>query len=161
MTRMEKNVRFDEDGALEKTLAELVPRPAPPGLKGRILASADEVKERVVMTPRMWSVAAACLVLIAAVLVGDAIISRSQMDEIFALVGRPSAPAPPAQDLSSVLAELGAAGVGMEVRAGERSFLTRSLLDRMGTDSASHASIPEFSKKLEGWNDDEGTENPY
>jgi hypothetical protein len=158
MTRMEKNVRFDEDGALEKTLAELVPRPAPPGLKGRILASADEVKERVVMTPRMWSVAAACLVLIAAVLVGDAIISRSQMDDIFALVGRPSAPA---QDLSSVLAELGAAGVGMEVRAGEQSFLTRRFLARMGPDPDSGVSIPEISKKLEGWNDDEGTENPY
>ena len=161
MTGMTNNVRLDEDSELETALAELAPRPAPQGLKARVLGSATASRRNVAMNPRMRSVATVCLVLIFLAVAGDAIVSKSQTSDVLALAGRSSSPASPAEDIRPVLAELGAGGISMETLSGGQSFLTRSLLTRMGPGSESHENLPELLKKMEGWNDDEGTENPH
>ena len=160
MTGMTNNVRLDEDSELETALAELAPRPAPQGLKARVLGSATASRRNVAMNPRMRSVATVCLVLIFLAVAGDAIVSKSQTEGILAPAGRFSGPASSDEDIRPILAELSIVEAYLGIQPGEQSFLTRSLLVRMGPGSESRDNLPNTLKKLEGWDDDEGTENP-
>jgi hypothetical protein len=161
MNGMETKARLDEDRDLEKILEELVPRLVPAGLKSRVLESANAVRREVVMTSRMWAVAAACLVIIFVAVAGDRIISKSQVDGLFAPVGRSASTAPSDEEIRPVLAELGVGEKALEGESGEKSFLVRNLISRMGPGSESPENLSEILKTLEGWYDDEGTENLY
>ncbi len=159
MTETEKKGRFSGDGEVEEILAGLVPRSEPPGMRGRILASAAASGKDIAMTPRMWFGAVFCLALIAVVLAGDALLSRSQLDAMSAFFCRTSVSPPPPEGLARLLSELSVGDADVENRTGGRSFITRSLLARMGPDSESGVSIPRFVTKLEGWNEDEAAQN--
>ncbi len=161
MSGMETQARLDEDRGLEKILEELAPRPVPAGLRARILAPARAARREVVMTSRMWAVGAACLVIIFVSVAGDRILSKSRVDGLFAPVGRSASTAPSDEEIRPVLAELGVGEKALEGESGEKSFLVRNLISRMGPGSESPEKLSEILKTLEGWNDDEGKENPY
>ena len=161
MSGMNDENRLDEDRDVERALAGLTARPVPPGLKTRVLESARAARREVVMTSRMWAVATACLVLIFMSVAGDRMISGPRIDDIPAFADRPAASAPSDADIGPVLVELGIGDKALEGGPGEKSFLVRSLLSRMGPGPQGREETPDLLKILEGWTDDEGTKNPY
>ena len=64
---------------IERELGRLVPAPAPPGLRGRVLRSRSRVRANAALTPRMRTMAVVCSALIVAVL-GDRSARRQARD---------------------------------------------------------------------------------
>ncbi len=100
--------RTPED-ATERLLRSIVPPPAPPGLRERILRTAQEGRQaRAWTTPGLRVVLAVCAGLMICALGLDAIASRRQTFRIQALLG--GAPAPwteSSRDGAELAAELG------------------------------------------------------
>jgi hypothetical protein len=161
VTETGRNGRSGGGRKLEKALGDFVPRPVPPGLKSRVLESANAARREVVMTSRMWAVATACFVLILLSVAGDKMISKSQVDALFAPVGRSASAAPFDEEIRPVLAELGIGENALNSESGKKSFLVRNLISRMGPGAESGEDLPGLLKKLEGWNGNEDTEDPY
>ena len=80
-----------EDGDLERDLERLVPKPAPPGLRERVLFAALEARGEAALTPRMKIAAMACAALLAVVLGFGHLLGRREAARLAALLdGRPS-----------------------------------------------------------------------
>jgi len=90
---------------IDKSLARLIPKPAPSGLRQRVITSVREAREKVVVMPGMRAVVAVCVVVLVAVLAGDALISEHESARFSALLdGRSSART--AEDESLFFAEI-------------------------------------------------------
>lgn len=93
---------------IEKSLARLVPKPGPHGLRQRIIGHALKARKKAVVTPRMRALAAICLVLTSIVMVGDAVVSKWQSGRIAALLGGPVVSKPAGDEARLLWVELGA-----------------------------------------------------
>ena len=143
----------DERNDMERELARLVSKPMPSGLRGRVLASAREARERAVPAPRLRVVAVACSILLAAVLGADRLVGRHEASRLAALLdGRPTAGAvrEGTLDLEELLGGLGSeADMIARLQAMAASAVRKDAGRRFG----------EARKMLEGWLKNETFEN--
>ncbi|MBE3112894.1 MAG: hypothetical protein IMZ46_20675 [Acidobacteria bacterium] len=139
---------------IEESLARLVPKPASPGLRQRVLDSAIEVRKNAAMTPRMRTVAVVCSILIVAVLAIEPLVGRHEAARMTALLdGRSSARAAgeEAYDLAEVLG----------VQGSEADRMAR--LQIMAASASREDRVSDFieaRKRLKGWLKNETSENP-
>jgi hypothetical protein len=76
----------------EGELRRLVPKPAPPGLRQKVLSTALEARRNAVLTPGMRKLAVACSIVIVAVLAIEPLVGRYEAARMAALLdGRSSA----------------------------------------------------------------------
>ena len=76
----------------EGELRRLVPKPAPPGLRQKVLSTALEARRNAVLTPGMRALAVACSIVIVAALAIEPLVGRHEAARMTALLdGRPSA----------------------------------------------------------------------
>ncbi|MCX6560173.1 MAG: hypothetical protein NTZ26_06610 [Candidatus Aminicenantes bacterium] len=86
-----------DDQPSQAPLSDFVPRPAPPGLRRKVLAAAAGVppSDRF-LSLSQWAAAAACVSLIFAALAGNAILARKQTGRLDVLLAdQPTAVFPP------------------------------------------------------------------
>ena len=79
---------------VERELGRLAVIPVPPGLGQRVLGRAMEVRAQAALTPRLRALAAACSIVILAVLAADPVFSRREASRITAVVDGQAAPVP-------------------------------------------------------------------
>ena len=110
---------IDHPSEIETKLAGLAARPAPPGMRDRVLGAARAVRAKDAISPRAWLAAAACALLIVAALGADGVLARRQAAEIAALLDGRSAekPAEP-MDWGADLPELAGIRPAAMARAG-------------------------------------------
>lgn len=145
-------IEHDPDD-IERSLGQLVPKPAPPGLRERVLDSAIEVRKNAAMTPRMRTVAVVCSILIVAVLGVDPLISRHEAARMAALLdGRSSArtAGEEASDLAEVLG-----GQGSEANRMARLQVLAASAVREDRER----NFIEARKWLKGWLENETSED--
>jgi hypothetical protein len=92
---------------MEKLLGRLVPDPAPPGLRERVLGAAVGARRSAALAPWMRMSAAACSVVIVAVLGIDPLVGRRETVRLAAFLGVPGTTEPMARESDSLWAELG------------------------------------------------------
>ncbi len=79
---------------IERSLARLVPRSAPPDLGRRVVARALDSRKNAAVTPRLRAMAVVCFVLTTVVMTGDALFSKWQSGRIGVLRGGPGVSEP-------------------------------------------------------------------
>ena len=141
---------------IEQSLGRLVPKPAPSGLRERVLDSALESRRNAALTPRMRAVAAVCFVLTSLVLIGDAVVSKRQSGRITALLGGPGVSKPAVDEARLLWAELGS-------DLGDLDKLRREgiALSRSGSRDDSLRALFKARDELKGMIDHEDPENYY
>jgi len=92
---------------IERSLARLVPRSAPPDLGRRVVARALDSRKNAAVSPRMRAVAGLCFVLTSIVVIGDAVISKWQSGRIGVLRGGPGVSEPGGEEADLLWAEVG------------------------------------------------------
>ena len=138
---------------IEESLKRIVPKPAPPGLRQRVLASALESRKDAALTPRMRIAAIVCSILIVAILGADSLLGRHESAQIAALLdGRPSvrAVAEDASDLAEVMG-----GQCADEDAVKRLQIMAATTARKNQER----NIIEARKGLKGWLENESFEN--
>ncbi len=106
----------------EKGLSSLSTRPAPAGLKQRVLGSAREAKERAAYTPKMLAVGLACLVLIFAVSLADAALARSSEGRLRSFLNESGPKSTVEEDMRPLLLEIGAETTVFQARLSRRAI---------------------------------------
>jgi hypothetical protein len=148
-------IEHDPDD-IERSLGQLVPKPAPPGLRERVLDSAIEVRKNAAMTPRMRTVAVVCSILIVAVLGVDPLISRHEAARMAALLDGPGVSAPIEEEVRLLWAE-----VGGDLGDLDKFCKEGILLSRLGSRGGSREAFLEARDWLKGMIDHEDPENYY
>ena len=146
-------MNVDKRNEIERDLERLRAKPMPSGLRERVLDSALKARERTVLTPRLRVAAAACSILIVAVLGADRLLGRREAFRLTALLdGRPTAGT--AREETSELEELlGGLGSEADMIAG----LQARTVDAVRGDGERR--FNEARKMLEGWLKNETFEN--
>ena len=150
-------MKIDADD-IEKTLLSLSPKPIPPGVRARVLESALRKQRDLVMTPWMSATAGACVLLMAIAVLGDAAVTKSQNDNLRALLNGSRVSRLAEEDAGTLPAEIYG-----EISDLEKAGLERMTLTRPGTGSGSLREAFEARERLKGWLDheDEGRESLY
>ncbi len=146
---------YEADAAVvEQELRRLVPAPVPPGLRQRVLNRAELARRNVMLSPGMRIAAAACSLLIAAVLVIDPFVARLEAVRLTALLDGRNA-ATPAKELASELAE------ALDGKASEVGSLARlrAAVESAGSKDTIRRAI-EARERQKGWFSDETSEDP-
>jgi hypothetical protein len=148
-------IEHDPDD-IERSLGQLVPKPAPSGLRERVLDSALESRRNAPFTLRMRAVAGVCFVLTSLAMIGDAVISKRQSGRIAALLGGPGVSKPAGEEARLLWAELGS-------DLGDLDKLRREgiALSRLGSRHDSRWAFIEARDRLKGMIDHEDPENFY
>lgn len=103
---------------IEKQLRSVRLRPAPPGLREKILGTAQKRKEAMAwMTPVLWKCLAGCAVLLAVIFIADALLSRNQSHRLQAVLKEPAIMQHHQSEEGLVLAEDLEAVVGPKILA--------------------------------------------
>jgi hypothetical protein len=144
-------IEHDPDD-IEESLGRLVPKPAPSGLRQRVLASALESRKNVAMTPRMRLVASVCLMLLIAILGVEPLIMRHESARMAALLDGRS-PTQTVAEEASELADMMGGQVG-EVQA----LMRLQIMASSGIREAEFRDGLEARKRLKGWLENEGQE---
>lgn len=159
MTLEDWAVRGREDfeaaaAGVERELGRLVPAAVPPGLRQSVLSRAEFARRSVLLSPAMRITAAACPLLIAAVLMLDPFVVRHEAARLTALLDGRNSAAPPAES-DPELAE------ALSGRAGELASLARlrAAVESAGSENTIRSAI-EARIRLKGWVVDETSENP-
>jgi hypothetical protein len=139
---------------IERELGRLAPAAAPPGLRARVLDRAAAARRGAVLPPWMRLAAAACSVLIAALLAFDPLLNRYEESRLAALLDGPAATAAPAE-IASDLAEL---GIGQGTEAG-RWARAQDYLAAVARKTKVRGSVLDL-ERLKGWWDYETPEDP-
>lgn len=139
---------------VERELGRLVPAVLPPGLRQRVLSRAAFARRSALVSPAMRAAAAACSLLIAAVLLIDPLVGRHEAALLTALLGGRNAAAPAAESVPE-LAE------ALSGKAGEVGSLARlrAAAESAGSENTVRNAI-EARKRLKGWSSDETSEDP-
>ena len=144
-------IEHDPDD-IEESLGRLVPKPAPSGLRQRVLASALESRKNVAMTPRMRLVASVCLMLLIAILGVEPLIMRHESARMAALLDGRS-PTQTVAEEASELADMMGGQVG-EVQA----LMRLQIMASSGIREAEFRDGLEARKRMKGWLENEGQE---
>ena len=138
----------------EGELRRLIPKPAPPGLRQKVLSTALEARRNAVLTPGMRKLAGACSIVIVAVLAIEPLVGRHEAARMTALLdGRSSART--AGEEAYDLAEL------LGVQGREADSMAR--LQIMAASASREDRVSDFieaRKRLKGWLKNETSENP-
>jgi hypothetical protein len=138
---------------VEREFGRLVPASIPPGLRQRVLSRAAFARRSALLSPAMRVVAAACSLLIAAVLLIDPLVGRHEAACLTALLdGNTAAPA------TESAPELAEALSGKASEAGSLARL-RAAAESAGSENSVRSAI-EARKRLKGWSSDENSETP-
>ena len=142
---------------IEKSLLSLSPRPVPPGLREKVLGSALITRQGLVMTPGIWAAAAACVAFMAVAVLGDAVLTKTQNNNLRALLNGRGVSRPTLEDSGPLLAEIHGEIPELEKTGLERMAMTRPAIKRMSLREVFAA-----RDRLKGWLDheDEGTQGP-
>lgn len=159
MTLEDRDIHGREDfeagaAGVERELGRLVPAAIPPGLRQRVLSRAEFARRGVMLSPAMRVAAAACSLLIAAVLLIDPLVGRHETARLAALLdGRKAAT--PATESAPELAE------ALDGKASEVWSLARlrAAVGSAGSENTFISAI-EAHKRLKGRYSDETSENP-
>jgi len=92
---------------IERSLAQFIPRSAPPDLGRRVVARALDSRMNAAVTPRMRAMAVLCFVLTTVVMTGDALFSKWQSGRIGVLRGGPGVSEPGGEEADLLWAEVG------------------------------------------------------
>lgn len=103
---------------IEWELGRLDAAPVAPGLRGRILGRAREVRAAAALTPRMRILALACAALIVAALAVDPLVGRLEAARLEGLLGVPGVPEPKGPGSDPLWAELGLDAGGIDKALG-------------------------------------------
>ena len=141
---------------IEESLKRIVPKPAPPGLRQRVLASALESRKDAALTPRMRIAAIVCSILIVAVLGADSLLGRHESAQIAALLDDPGVLAQVEEDVRLLWAEVGGDLGELDKFRREGIFLSR-----LGSRGGSGWAYLEARDWLKGMFDHEDPENYY
>lgn len=138
---------------IERELRRLGPTGVPPGLRDRVLRRAAAARGDMVLSPWLRVAAAACAVLIGAILVLDPIQSRREEARLSALLdGRAVSAAGPDAEV-----ELAEAGIGAEAPLLSRLQHLAAGSSRRAPSGADLAVL----ERLKGWREYEDPEGPY
>ena len=145
-------IEHDPDD-IEKSLGQLVPKPASPGLRKRVLDSALEARKNVAMTPRMRAVAVVCSILIVAILGADSLLRRHESAQIAALLDGRSLDLKAGEEASD-LAEV------LDVQGSEASMMARlQVMAAFAVREDRERNFIEARKRLKGWLENETSED--
>ncbi|OGD21709.1 MAG: hypothetical protein A2Y70_03630 [Candidatus Aminicenantes bacterium RBG_13_64_14] len=148
-------IEHDPDD-IERSLGQLVPKSASPGLRERVLDSAFEARKYAALTPRMRLVAVVCSILIVAVLGADSLLGRHESAQIAALLDDPGVLAQVEEDVRLLWAEVGGDLGELDKFRREGIFLSR-----LGSRGGSGWAYLEARDWLKGMFDHEDPENYY
>lgn len=139
---------------IEGELGRLAAGPVPPGLRERVLARAVGARKGSALAPWMRALAAACAVLIVAILVIDPLVGRHEAARLAALIdGRSAAPA--ASQASELVEVFG--GKDNEAEQMARLLLATAAVARKDREHR----VTEAWRRLKGWLEDETSEIPF
>lgn len=143
----------DIDG-IEESLKRLVPRAVPPGLGDKVVGRALGSRRNALVTPRLRTVAAVSVALAMTALIGDAIVSKRQSEEMDGLLAGAGAAQRAVSAAGSLWAEL-----GPELGDLDRFRRGEMVLPRRGDRGGSERAYFEIREKLKGWIDHENAED--
>ena len=138
---------------IERDLERLAPVAAPAGLRDRVMDRTAQARNRAALSPRMRILAAACSVVIIAVLMIDPLIGRHEAARIAALLDGQSSARVATEEAARLAEALGGQGI-------EAGGIVR--LEVMAAAAAREDRGRDFFEaraRLKGWLDNETSEN--
>ena len=138
---------------VEKDLERLAPVAAPPGLRERVMDRAVQSRKGAALTPRLWILAAACSIVIVALLAIDPLMARHEDARLAAVIDGRQTSRPTgkeAADVAEILDGYGTEGTRM---ARLRSITAAALRKEQGRHFA------EARMRLKEWLDNETYED--
>ena len=142
---------------IERSLRALALKPAPPGLRHRVLDSAVKARKNAPLTAGMRIAAAVCSALIVGALGIDRHLEIREAARLTALVGGPEAATPAGQDpFDSLWAEL-----GLDWGDVEKPWRREMTLSRLRDRTGSRPALSEIRELVKGMIDHDDPENPH